>query len=280
MPADLQERDSDSELMPGQRAWIREACRAALADHADEPLASSMCRAVEGGKCLRSLLVAAVAESLAGSRAISREPAVAVELVHAASLVVDDLPALDDGTSRRGRPSLHLTVGSAEAILCAHALVAAAFRVLSGSSVEASVVVRMTRELSETIGGRGMALGEVLQLRRGSPADEGVLRLKSGGLFRAAAVLGALVAETGPEQTELLGRLGLEIGCLYQMMDDWRDGAGPPIEPPVREDERTERSARCERLLGELESRTGELAPLRSWLAYFRTAYAQRAQPQ
>src|SRR5690606_28634432 len=155
-----------------------------------------------GGKRMRPLLAYASGHAFgAGDEALDAA-AVAVELVHAYSLVHDDLPAMDDDALRRGQPTVHVAFGEATAILARAALQALAFTVLADARVDDACRVAMLRELAQAAGGAGMCGGQALDLAAtgtgGQDADDGgdgnaALRrlerlhaLKTGALIRAA----------------------------------------------------------------------------------------------
>ena len=192
---------------------------------------------LNGGKRLRPLLVYITGEAL-GARAASLDaPATAVELIHAYSLIHDDLPAMDDDDLRRGRPTCHKAFDEGTAILAGDALQALAFAVLGapGNGLSDGTRVRMLYVLAEAIGTSGMAGGQAMDLeatRRPTDAAsiEQMHRLKTGALIRASVELGALAAP-GADQADqadrdALHRYGDEIGLAFQIQDDILDVTG------------------------------------------------------
>jgi geranylgeranyl pyrophosphate synthase len=189
---------------------------------------------LNGGKRLRPLLVYITGEAL-GARATDLDaPAAAVELIHAYSLIHDDLPAMDDDDLRRGRPTCHKAFDEGTAILAGDALQALAFEVLGApaSGLHDSTRVRMLAVLAEAIGTGGMAGGQAMDLEAArQPPDperiEQMHRLKTGALIRASVELGALAA---PDATRInhdaLRRYGEEIGLAFQIQDDILDVTG------------------------------------------------------
>jgi geranylgeranyl diphosphate synthase type II len=179
----------------------------------------SMRYALEGGKRIRAVICLAVAEA-AGARPEHALPAAAaLELVHAFSLVHDDLPALDDDDERRGRPSAHVAFGEGVALLAGDALLAEAFRqVLSYPSTGPALEL-----VDATL---GMIGGQYLDIT-GADTDLGELhRLKTGRLFAASVGLG-LQAAGVPETDQAPWRaFGEELGLLFQVVDDILDGDG------------------------------------------------------
>ena len=153
-----------------------------------------------GGKRLRPLLVHASGHLL-GARPESLDaPAVAVELVHAYSLVHDDLPAMDDDALRRGQPTVHIAFDEATAILAGDALQTLAFEVLAGAPLDAATRIALVASLAGASGAAGMCGGQALDLaatgqRQPLQALERMHALKTGALIRAAVRMGALCAQ-------------------------------------------------------------------------------------
>ena len=185
-----------------------------------------------GGKRLRPLLVYATGTALGGTLERLDAAAAAVEIIHAYSLVHDDLPAMDDDSLRRGRPTCHVAFGEAAAILAGDALQAVAFEVLAGDALLAatpSTLVDMLHSLAAACGSRGMAGGQALDLAAvGKTLDLAALErmhvYKTGALIRASVRLGALAA--GCHDTvllETLARYGHCIGLAFQIRDDILD---------------------------------------------------------
>ncbi len=183
-----------------------------------------------GGKRLRPILVYAAGAALDVASSELDAPAAAVELIHAYSLIHDDLPAMDDDDLRRGQPTCHKAFDEATAILAGDALQALAFQVLAedaGSAVE--VRLQRVRLLAEACGSRGMAGGQALDLeavgRTPSLSDlEAVHRLKTGALIRASVLLGAL-GHPGLSDAErdALTDYANAIGLAFQVQDDILD---------------------------------------------------------
>jgi geranylgeranyl diphosphate synthase type II len=183
-------------------------------------LEESMRYALEsGGKRIRPVLCAAVAEAAGGSVERALPAAAAVELVHTFSLVHDDLPALDDDAERRGRPSAHVAFGEGAALLAGDALLVEAFRlVLSYDTTEPA------RELASA------TLGMIGGQHRDISGDDDDLtelhRLKTGRLFSASVGLGLWAAGVpAPEQAPWRA-FGDDVGLLFQAVDDVLDGDG------------------------------------------------------
>jgi len=211
----------------------------APADGAPPRLVEAMRYAVlGGGKRIRPLLVVASGEAaLDGpSDAMGRDlitAACAVEMVHTFSLIHDDLPALDDDSLRRGRPTLHVRFDEATAVLAGDALLNRAYEVLSrelGGSSPAAALGTIAA-LAAAVGIGGMISGQVLDLENeAGMADGETLRrihgLKTGALIAACCEIGGLVAGAAPEMRACLRRYGAEIGLAFQIVDDILDVEG------------------------------------------------------
>jgi farnesyl diphosphate synthase len=182
-----------------------------------------------GGKRLRALLVYATGEACGLDAGSLDAAAVAVELVHAFSLVHDDLPAMDDDALRRGQPTVHVAFDEATAILAGDALQALAFEVLADSGLAADARIAQVRELARASGAAGMCAGQSLDMQ-GQAADvvalEHLHALKTGALIRAAVRLGALAAETDAAMRASLDRFADDLGLAFQIRDDLLDVEG------------------------------------------------------
>lgn len=190
-----------------------------------------------GGKRLRPLLVYATGVALGADIDALETPACAVEIIHAYSLVHDDLPAMDDDDLRRGRPTCHVAFGEATAILAGDALQALAFEILAADgapSIAATTRVEMLRVLGAACGAQGMAGGQAFDLAAvGQPLDlrelERMHAYKTGALIRASVRLGALAAGCDDAATlDALDRYGHAIGLAFQVRDDILDVEGHP----------------------------------------------------
>jgi farnesyl diphosphate synthase len=187
-----------------------------------------------GGKRLRPLLTYATGHALGHDGPELDMPACAVELIHAYSLVHDDLPAMDDDALRRGRPTCHIVFGEAMAILAGDALQALAFEILAHdphAAVDAKRGLEMLRSLGVACGAEGMAGGQALDLaavgRSLSLAElEHMHACKTGALIRGAVRLGALAAGADEASLESLDRYASAIGLSFQVRDDILDVEG------------------------------------------------------
>ena len=214
------------------------ALRVALPPDQSEPqeLVRAMRYAVlGGGKRLRPLLVYATGAALGATADALDAPASAVELIHAYSLVHDDLPAMDNDDLRRGRPTVHVAFGEATAILAGDALQALAFEILAAdraASVVPATRVEMLRALGAACGAQGMAGGQAFDLAAvGQPLLPAQLERmhthKTGALIRASVRLGALAAGCDDGTTlAALERYGHAVGLAFQVRDDILDVEG------------------------------------------------------
>lgn len=266
-----------------------------------------------GGKRLRPLLALGAAEAVAAASGVSQEvahelalpAACALELIHTYSLVHDDLPAMDNDTLRRGRPTAHVVFGEGQAILSGDALQTEAFALLAreprpGTSGVAPDVLsarklRTIEVIADAAGAAGMAGGQALDLQAAAPgaprldadALRGMHERKTGALIRASAVAGAIMAGAPPPLLDAIERFGSNLGLAFQIVDDILDIEGAPAElgktagkdaatgkmtyPSVYGlDESRRLAAECiERALAELSSAglSGQLPALARWVA-------------
>jgi len=194
---------------------------------ADDPgrLFEAMHYAATGpGKRLRPAIVIAAAEACGGTREAALPAAAALEMLHAYTLVHDDLPAMDDDDERRGRPTVHIAYGEAIAILAGDGLLTEAFAVLAELGPRAADAVRV---LAQRAGRAELLLGQAIDLTAPPKTLAEIERLhaaKTGALFAAAGELGAIAAGASPATCVALGRYGLAIGIAFQHADD-RDDA-------------------------------------------------------
>jgi farnesyl diphosphate synthase len=187
------------------------------------------------GKRIRPALVYATAETLGVALEQVDAAACAVELIHAYSLVHDDLPAMDDDDLRRGRPTCHKAFDEATAILAGDSLQVLAFKLLAshpGLPQDPAVRVRLIELLADASGTAGMAGGQALDLaaegRRLTLAEiEQVHALKTGALIRASVLMAAHCAGTvASSAVEPLGEVGARVGLAFQIQDDILDVEG------------------------------------------------------
>jgi geranylgeranyl diphosphate synthase type II len=185
-----------------------------------------------GGKRVRPLLVALGCEAVGGRCTQAHPAGTAFELVHAFSLVHDDLPAMDDDDLRRGRPTVHVQFDEATAILAGDALLALAFEEMTslprhGVSVERAL--EATKILAAATGARGMVAGQQLDMeaegkrRVTRAAVEEIHARKTGALIASALEVGAVVGGGSPTERRALRRCGEDLGLAFQIVDDLLD---------------------------------------------------------
>ena len=186
-----------------------------------------------GGKRVRPLLVYATGECLDVAVDLLDAPAVAIELIHAFSLVHDDLPAMDDDDLRRGQPTVHIRYDEATAILAADALQPLAFAVLASlDGAPPATVARLVGLLATACGSLGMTGGQSIDLAaEGQLLDrtelEHMYALKTGALIHASVQSACLLSPTASEaECAALGQFGREIGIAFQIKDDLLDVEG------------------------------------------------------
>jgi geranylgeranyl diphosphate synthase type II len=183
------------------------------------------------GKRLRPLLVLMASEACGYDRQGAMPAAVAVEMVHAYSLIHDDLPAMDDDDLRRGRPTCHAVFGEAMAILAGDALLARSFEILATHLTPPEIAIACSAELARAAGASALVGGQADDLAwSGQDGDVEMLkrihRRKTGAIFLAALRMGALVARADAEQTRRLELYGEQVGLAFQIVDDLLDVEG------------------------------------------------------
>ncbi len=181
-----------------------------------------------GGKRIRPVLTLAAARSLGADPARALPTAAAFEFIHTYSLIHDDLPAIDDDTLRRGRPTCHVRFGEDIAILAGDGLFAEAFRILLDRQEGTPVtVLAVASEIARATGVQGMVGGQYMDVT-GAARDDVDLRLlhalKTGRLIEAAVVCGALLG--GAPDVAPYRAFAAEVGLLFQIVDDILDEAG------------------------------------------------------
>ena len=181
------------------------------------------------GKRVRPLLCHAAAEALGGDPRRTDAAACAVELIHAYSLVHDDLPCMDDDVLRRGRPTCHVAYDDATALLVGDALQTLAFQLLAEQAHDKpQQSLRMLALLARAAGSRGMAGGQAIDLSAiGMALTLEELEFmhihKTGALIRAAVLLGAIAGDADADSEEHLGHYANRVGLLFQVVDDILD---------------------------------------------------------
>jgi geranylgeranyl diphosphate synthase type II len=201
-----------------------------------------------GGKRLRPILCLAGADAVGGDRSSAMSAACAIELIHTYSLIHDDLPAMDDDTMRRGRPTLHVVAGEGMAILAGDGLLTHAFYLLASEPRTMDPMVserklRVIQIVAAAAGPIGMVGGQAIDLAcvrpdptgRRLPALDaqglGVMHgKKTGALIRAAAAAGAIMGGGSTEQVNAIDRAAGEFGLAFQIVDDVLDVEGASVE--------------------------------------------------
>ncbi|WOB09949.1 farnesyl diphosphate synthase [Piscinibacter gummiphilus] len=185
---------------------------------------------LDGGKRLRPLLVLAAAEAVNGSDGeAALRAACAVELIHAYSLIHDDMPCMDNDVLRRGKPTVHVQFGEAQAMLAGDAMQALAFEVLTPEQgVPAVLQARLCALLARSAGHAGMAGGQAIDLASiGVTLDEQSLRdmhhRKTGALLQGSVLMGAACGQASPAAWLALADYGDAIGLAFQVVDDILD---------------------------------------------------------
>ena len=217
--------------------WVTADVPLGLSHGAPAQLVDAMRYAVlDGGKRLRPLLVLAAHEAVAhaGQGAATQDAALraacAVELIHAYSLVHDDMPCMDNDVLRRGKPTVHVQFGEAGALLAGDALQALAFEFLTphDGSVLPTTQALLCGLLARAAGSAGMAGGQAIDLASvGHPLTESQLRemheLKTGALLQASVVMGAQCAAPSAQALQALQTYGAAVGLAFQVVDDILD---------------------------------------------------------
>jgi farnesyl diphosphate synthase len=185
---------------------------------------------LDGGKRLRPLLVLATAEAVGGVTEAALRAACAVELIHAYSLVHDDMPCMDNDVLRRGKPTVHVKFGEAGALLAGDALQALAFELLTpaGDGVPEIMQARLCRLLAHAAGSAGMAGGQAIDLASvGLKLNEDQLRhmhqLKTGALLQSSVLMGAACGDASSQAHRAMADYGAAIGLAFQVVDDILD---------------------------------------------------------
>jgi len=207
-----------------------------------------------GGKRIRAVLALEVCKALGSDKQKAMIPACALEMVHAYSLIHDDLPCMDDDDMRRGKPSCHIKFGEDIAVLAGDGLQTLAFETLSSdSAVEklgADKCIALVRCLSNAIGENGMLGGQTIDIMyEGKQLNEKDHRemaaMKTGALLTAAVECGCIAAGASKEQTDIAKRFGMAMGTAFQIIDDILDVVsdtetlGKPAGSDIKENKNT-----------------------------------------
>lgn len=225
----------DAWMRQGQAA-VEAALQAWVPGDAPADLGVAMRYGVlDGGKRLRPLLVLAAAQATGGRTAAALRAAVAVELIHAYSLIHDDMPCMDNDVLRRGKPTVHVRFGQAQAMLAGDAMHTLAFEILTappgaeaGFELEPALQARLCALLSRAAGHAGMAGGQAIDLASvGHPLTEVQLRdmhrRKTGALLLASVQMGAACGQVDAPAWQALSDYGAALGLAFQVVDDILD---------------------------------------------------------
>ncbi len=211
-----------AQVEQGLSLWVRPDAPAGLGE-------AMRYAVLDGGKRLRPLLVLAARDAVGGHPEAALRAACAVELIHAYSLVHDDMPCMDNDVLRRGKPTVHVRFGEARALLAGDALQALAFELLTPEDgVPPAMQASLCRLLAQAAGADGMAGGQAIDLASvGLRLSEDQLRhmhrLKTGALLRASVVMGAACGQAGAQAQQALAQYGAALGLAFQVVDDVLD---------------------------------------------------------
>ena len=215
-------RERQSDVEHALERWVPEDSPAGLG-------AVMRYSVLDGGKRLRPLLVMAACEAVSGDAAAALRAAVAVELIHAYSLVHDDMPCMDNDVLRRGKPTVHVKYGEAQAMLAGDAMQALAFDVLTpDEGVAPALQAKLCSLLARSAGHAGMAGGQAIDLANvGKTMDEATLRdmhrRKTGVLLQASVMMGAACGPADATASKALSDYGAAVGLAFQVVDDVLD---------------------------------------------------------
>lgn len=212
----------------------------------DENLAKSMHYSLKaGGKRLRPILVMAVIDMFYKQGKDFLNTALAIECIHTYSLIHDDLPAMDNDDLRRGKPTNHIVFGEAVAILAGDALLTYAFQLLANENIDSDKKIKIINLFSKAAGANGMVGGQgidIIDEKKDFTIED--LRFmhnaKTGALFEAAILAGAIIGDATTEEYEVLKIYAKEFGLAFQITDDILDVVGKEEEigKPVGSDEK------------------------------------------
>ncbi|MEC8126669.1 MAG: farnesyl diphosphate synthase [Pseudomonadota bacterium] len=225
----------DQDWLEQIRIRIDQALDNALGTHLGDSklLDAARYSVLRGGKRLRPALVYAAADAAGASPDEADAAAIAVELLHAYSLIHDDLPAMDDDALRRGQPTTHVAFDEATAILAGDALQALAFSILGEADIRTDRIrVKQLNLLGEAVGFRGMALGQAIDLEsEGQALSLDALKTmhakKTGALITASVLMGAACGNPSDDDWNALTQAGQAIGLAFQIQDDILDETAP-----------------------------------------------------
>ncbi|MBY0461899.1 MAG: polyprenyl synthetase family protein [Alphaproteobacteria bacterium] len=186
--------------------------------------------ALNGGKRFRPLLMMAAGDLFDISFETLLPVSTAAELIHAYSLVHDDLPAMDNADTRRGKPSCWRQFDEATAILVGDGLLTLAFEVIASSSLSPAIALELVTKLAKASGPNGMVGGQMLDMSQDHQGDLSLIttlqRLKTGELIAFCCEAGAIMGTSDPFIKKQIKEVGYKIGLIYQMVDDLLDKKG------------------------------------------------------
>ena len=222
-----------------RKQWVEAALSQSIQDPTiPETLRRAMLYSLEaGGKRIRPILVIAGAEAVGGTADRVMPAALAMEMIHTFSLIHDDLPAMDDDSLRRGKPTNHKVFGEAVAILAGDGLLAEAFYTLANQKIvgDPQAILRTIRDVAQATGGRGMTGGQVMDVEATGTriAADQLSRLhlyKTGALLKASVTAGATLCGASDDEIRALSRYGEAVGLAFQIADDILDVRGDQSE--------------------------------------------------
>ncbi len=225
---------------------------------------------LSGGKRIRPVVTIATCEACGGQARQALPGCCALEMVHAYSLVHDDLPEMDNDSERRGKPTVHIAFGVAPAILIGDALLSRAFEVLVTSEADGKALAQAVAVLARESGIDGMVAGQALDITLGQKISElelleKVHARKTGALFAAGGAMGALLAGVDPATVQAMRTWGLKFGIAFQHADDVLDDDQVALRPKAlaRVDELV---AECHELAERQGARAQPLHELANWV--------------
>ncbi len=183
---------------------------------------------MSGGKRVRGVLVLAVSDMLCGDETHANVFAAAIEMIHAFSLIHDDMPCMDDDDMRRGKPSTHRAFGEANALLAGDLLSLMPFEIMAQDELDAKKAVLACRVLASAAGAKGMIYGQELDIKHelSCATNDDIIathRHKTGALISAAAKLGTIAAGESPHKIAAIEKYSENIGLVFQIVDDILD---------------------------------------------------------
>ncbi|SFC56126.1 polyprenyl synthetase family protein [Massilia yuzhufengensis] len=231
---DIAQRDTlHADQLATLRTAIEERIAALLAECGDaaDPLCAAMrTGALSAGKRMRPLLVMLAARDLGCTSPALADVACAVEMVHAASLMLDDMPCMDNAQLRRGKPAIHVQYGEDVTILASVALLSRAFGVLAtAQDIPPLTRTRLVGRLAETIGTQGLVRGQFQDLHGGARTLDAIAttnELKTGVLLGVAVDMAAIIAQASDGVAQSLRAFALAAGHAFQIRDDFQDLPG------------------------------------------------------